>query len=146
MGVQAAQPRFVFGHALGEQIEHGGLFADRPNQKVAQHAAVQGVELVCRRAALRSDGGTDEVQFDDPGHDRFVGDHCRVLADGDRPAKRWLVGFVAGRLHALGGQGAAAVVILEFVPLERLGVRAIITVAIGFQEHDGHAGHLAHQP
>lgn len=62
LGMQTAQLRFVFGHALGEQLKHRGFLAHGPQQELAEGTAIQGVELIssctassyCRRHTLSS--------------------------------------------------------------------------------------------
>jgi hypothetical protein len=58
------------------------------------------------------------MQLDDARQDGLAAINGRVLADDDGPLERRLVGFVAPVAHATRGQGAAAVVVLQFVPLE----------------------------
>ncbi|MNP44395.1 hypothetical protein D3C76_1382570 [compost metagenome] len=143
--MQATQLGFVFRHPLGELLEHNRFLANCLQQKVAQGAAVQGVELICCCPTFGSDGWPHEVQLGDPGHDRFMGDHCSVLADGYRAPEWRLVGFVACRLDPLGRQRTATIEVLEFVPLERLGMCLVVAMPIGLEEHHRHAGHLSHQ-
>jgi hypothetical protein len=69
-------------------------------EEVAEGAAVQCVQLVSGRTAFGVTSRAYEMQFDDARHDRFVGDHRGVLADGDRSPKRRFVRLVAGGLDA----------------------------------------------
>jgi len=85
------------------------------------------------------------MQLHDARENGFATINRRVLADDDGSLERRLVGFVAAVAHTARGQGAAAVVVLQFVPLERFGVRLVpVVAAVCFQQHNGHAGNLPH--
>jgi len=139
VGVQPAQLGFVFRATLAEQLHHLRFLARCLQEEMTKGRAVQRVQLVRCCATLRGYRWADEVQLHDSGHDRFMGDHRGVLADGDRAAKRGLVGFITCRLDTFRGQRAAAEKVFQLVPFEGFGVRFVFAVTVGLQEHNGHA-------
>ncbi|MNJ43727.1 hypothetical protein D3C77_387480 [compost metagenome] len=102
-------------------------------------------DRVSSPAALLGDRWLEEGQAEDPADDRFVTNDNRVLRDHDRCAERRLIRVVAVGLDATGPQGAAAIEVLELVPLEGLGV-VLVGVPVGLEQHQGQVGHLAHGP
>ncbi|MCY1374554.1 hypothetical protein D9M69_619040 [compost metagenome] len=143
--MQATQPRFVLGNALGEAIQYGRFLLHRLQQEMAQASPVQGVEVVGGLAAFRGRREPLEMKLGDAGKNRLGGTDGGVLADDDGAAKRRLIGFVAGRLHASGAQRTAAEEVLQLVEVERLLVGAIGFVAVALDQHHRHPRHLAHK-
>ena len=141
----APQLGAVLGIQLGEALEDPWLGPHSLDHEVTDVLDLGLHDRISGPAAFLGDRWLEEGQAENPADDRFVTNDNGVLCNHDRGAERRLVRVVAVGLDATGPQGAAAIEVLELIPLEGLGV-VLVGVPVGLEQHQGQVGHLAHGP